>query len=501
MDAGPSFNGNVPIASRRQNRRVVRTARRKGASNTNKADESPSAPQAALVANASVNANTRVVNGGLEYRSDGRWIPAIYHNDIRGHLLAEAPQGTYDVPRSQGKGADDVTSFHPDYEKNGPDRHNRHKILFVYEQLDCPVASYNPETWMYRGKIVLDQDDYPVRKWHEIPLVLSSAYDGYDMEVVRRLNPSITYQDIRARMPRYVLKGTNLKSAGGLSTLSMRNARFRDSACCLAWVDRKGNDRLKEFLDKILPEECLAANSTEGFRDLTAFEVAEMRAPDKGRYLQRAGPRALDKAVREKRNEGDNKRLQVLKAEHERILGPVLSPPAHVDPVPLYRDQKRKRACSSLDREDEEESFRPTKRQARAVSSSPTPQDPKDSGATFLSVQKPDDANAAPWRPLAREHSSDPRVDFRFVRPTNTIDELSVHMALQYTRDDCRARLGANLELRTTPSESYAYQYREIEDIFNRLWRFHKGKAPRLIYVEAWGGGFDGWKRPDPRYW
>lgn len=402
-----------------------------------------------------------------------------------------------DVPRSRGKGAEDVTSFHPDYQHNGPDRQNRHKILFVYEQLDYPVASYTPAPWMYRGRIVLDPDNYPVRKWREIPLVLSSAYDGYDMEVVRRLNPNITYQDIRARMPRYVLKGANLKNAGGLSTLSMRNARFRDVACCLAWIDRNGVDNFKDTLDKLLPKECLAANSTEGFRDLTAFEVAEIKAPNKGKFLQRAGPRALDKAVREKRNGGEKKRLEKLKADHERILGPVLSPRAPVDPAPRGQGQKRARA---RDREDEEESFRPTKRQARALSSSPTPRDRKDSGATFLSVQEPD-SNAAPWRPLARESSADPEVDFRFVRPRNTFDELSVQMALHWTRDDCRARLGANLEIRTTPSESYSYQYQEIENIFNRLWRFHRGKAPRLMYVEAWGGDFDGWKRPDPRYW
>lgn len=67
-------------------------------------------------------------------------VPAIYHDNIRAVLLAEGPQGTYgksrqidnvwfrkahftlDVPRKQGKEANDVTSFHPAYKTNGQDQ-------------------------------------------------------------------------------------------------------------------------------------------------------------------------------------------------------------------------------------------------------------------------------------------------------------------------------------------------------------------------------------------
>lgn len=83
---------------------------------------------------------------------------------------------------------------------------------------------------MYQRQIVLDPEDDPVLMWLDIGLVLSSAYKGYDMEVVSRLNPNITFRDFRARMPRFVMKGSIWKKAWGLSTLSMRKTRFRLAA-------------------------------------------------------------------------------------------------------------------------------------------------------------------------------------------------------------------------------------------------------------------------------
>lgn len=254
----------------------------------------------------------------------------------------------------------DVTSFHPAYKSHGPDRESRHKILYIYEQ-PGPVRVYDPETWMYRDQIVLDLNDDPVRKWTEIPLVLSSAYEGYDMEVVRRLNPQITYRDFRARMPRSFIKGSTRKDSLGPSTLSMRNTRFRLSACCLAWDDRQGSDTLKEYLDAILPPECLRANSTEAFRDLTAYEVEQAKAPNKGNFLERAGRRALDDVTRQNRNQNEQKRSKQLLAQHEKTVGAALQP-ALLNPAPRRREPKRKRAESSSIPEDEGEDTRPAKR-------------------------------------------------------------------------------------------------------------------------------------------
>lgn len=214
---------------------------------------------------------------------------------------------------------------------------------------------------MYGGRIVLDNEHNPIRLWKEIPLVLSSAYEGYDMEVVRRLNPNITFQDFRARMPRFITIGTTRKDALGKSTLSMRNSRFRLGACCLAWDDRQGSANIKAYIDELLADIDLANNSTEGFRDLTPAEVELAKAANKGNHLNRAGQRALPKDIRQERNEAEKKRVDKLKAEHTDAIGteplPAISNPAEED-----GSRKHKREESSS---DEEKDTRPAKRQTR----------------------------------------------------------------------------------------------------------------------------------------
>ncbi|MCJ1422810.1 hypothetical protein MMC29_000690 [Sticta canariensis] len=359
MDTLSSSQGKTTkVCSHREKRMVTRGAKKNKKVNGG-TNVSSSAPQPPIN-----NGKTRMVDGAMEYKSHNGWIPAIFHDDIRAQLLAEAPQGTYDVPRERGKGVNDITSFHPAYKTYGPDRKNRHKILFRYVQDGYPVPSKTPETWMYRGKIVLDPSNDPVQKWDEIPLVLSSAYEGYDMEVVRRLNPKISFRDFRARMPRSFMKGETRKKAWASSTLSMRNSRFRLAACCLAWDNREGSDTLKEYLDMLLPPECIAANSTEGFRDLTAYEVKEAKAGNKGKYLNRAGAQALDQTTRQQRDEVEQQRSRKLLNKHNEI---VRAPPlaAIVNPACQSEGRKRKRAESALGSEDEEEDTCPLKRQKR----------------------------------------------------------------------------------------------------------------------------------------
>lgn len=232
------------------------------------------------------------------------------------------------------------------------------------------MPSETPETWMYQGKIVLDPENDPVQKWDEIPLVLSSAYEGYDMEVVRRLNPKISFRDFRARMPRSFVKGATRKKAWASSTLSMRNSRFRLGACCLAWDDREGSDALKAYLDMLLPPECIATNSTEGFRDLTPYEVKEAKAANKGKFLNRAGAQALDEATRQERDEVEQQRSRKLLNEHNEIVG--AAPLAGIaNPARRSQGRKRKRAERALGSEDEEEDTRPLKRQERPANLDP----------------------------------------------------------------------------------------------------------------------------------
>ncbi|MCJ1428450.1 hypothetical protein MMC29_006360 [Sticta canariensis] len=345
---------------RRGNQKAARTTKK----SKNVSTKTKSAQQPPPAAERSSSGKTRMVHGVMEYRSKNGWIPAVYHDEIRAQLVAQGPQGTYVVPRKRGKGAGDATSFHPDYRTNGPDRTNRHPILFRYEQAGYPVPQYTPQTWMHRGRIVLDTEDVPVLKWDEIPLVLSSEYEGYEMEVVRRLNPRISFRDFRARMPRYRFKAGVWKEAWSSSTLSMRNSRFRLGACCLAWAEREGSETIKAYIDELLPAHCLAANSTERFRDLTPYEVTQAQAPNKGKYPERAGPRALDETTRQQRNEAEGERSTKLLAEHHTAIGKAPLPAlGHVSSQ--TRAQKRKRGETSLESKDEDENTRPRKRPAK----------------------------------------------------------------------------------------------------------------------------------------
>lgn len=389
------------------------------------------------------------------------------------------------------------------------------------------------------------------------------------MEVVRRLNPNIGFRGFRARMPKVIIKGQNRMDSWGLSTLSMRNTRFRLASCCLAWVDREGSDMLKAYLDTLLPKECRDQNSTEDFRDLTRVEVDLAKLANKGKFMKRAGERALDEATRQSRDEVEQKRLDKLFAEHNEIMG-AAPLPALVDPVTQSQGQKRKRAESSSDSEDEKNNNRSPKRRELALNIVPRLLGAESSEhASMIRFEQPFENasnsisgfgrvnrrhhrevpkrrirspishvwgfgagqgyeipittlegksvqaehapiyeerpaatlpyffNSAQWQAFAQEQTRDQEIDFRVVRPTNEGEETSVFMALDYTRQDFRERLGAqNLEIWSTPWESYLDQYREIQEAFRQHWSVHGGEAPELVCLEAWAGDIDNWKAP-----
>lgn len=431
-------------------------------------------------------------------------------------------------------------------------------------QGDLPVPSYDPGNWMYRGQIVLDPDNDPVLNWREIPLVLSSAYEGYDIEVVRRLNPNITYRDFRARMPRSIIKGTTRKDSWGTSTLSMRNSRFRLATCCLAWAEREGSDEFKTFLDKLLPAECLATNSTESFRDLTPYEIKQMKAPNKGNFLSRAGLRGLDEATRQRRNEIEQERSPKLRAQHDEIVG-AGTLPVPTSLAPPNQGRKRNRAESSLYSESEEENPRPAKRQGRPVninrllfgaqSSAKASRSVVFSQLAFRGVSdatsgvgqvrsagpkipaqyqtpnfqefrleedfdKLDEGSSGPteetplyaerpatvdlpyyltkeqWQALVKKQNKG-LGDFRFVLPANESERNSIQVALHYTREHFWEQLGTDMEIQSTPGETYHYQYQEILATYRYLWSLYDGgQAPVLRFLQAWGGDFDNWTAP-----
>ena len=47
----------------------------------------------------------------------------------------------------------------------------------------------------FKGMIVLDPNDDPVKDWPQLPLTLSSKTRGYRLEIMSRENPHLEYRD------------------------------------------------------------------------------------------------------------------------------------------------------------------------------------------------------------------------------------------------------------------------------------------------------------------
>ena len=154
------------------------------------------------------------------------------------------------------------------------------------------------------------------------------------MEAMRRKNPSICHKDFRARMPHHVQirsNETEVKAIYSLSTVGMRQTRFRKSGCCLAWYDRAGGDTLQKYILDLLPQHCKDADSTEDFRDLTKSEISEMEEPNRGKYMEKAGTWAKSrttKAVENNHEIGDASVPFSLTSEEDK-LGTQQGQPEH----------------------------------------------------------------------------------------------------------------------------------------------------------------------------
>ncbi len=143
---------------------------------------------------------------------------------------------------------------------------------------------YLEDRYLHKFLIVLDRlSSQPVRHFKELPLVISSEYEGYEIETVRRLNYNITLRDIRARMPRHIstFRGSNHLNP---TALAMRGSTFREEACCVSWRPRTtvGSSTKRDCIQFNLPRTCVDANSTESLKcDITINEIINIRNPRK----------------------------------------------------------------------------------------------------------------------------------------------------------------------------------------------------------------------------
>ena len=114
------------------------------------------------------------------------------------------------------------------------------------------------------------------------------------MVAICHMDTRIRCGDLRARMPKYLeIKGTNggpnlLVPIASPNALSMRATRFRMRAGLLPRGQRGGSIKIEEYLRNFYPKCFLDANCSKGYRDLTEEEVADMKAPNVGKFKYRA---------------------------------------------------------------------------------------------------------------------------------------------------------------------------------------------------------------------
>ncbi|MCJ1261094.1 hypothetical protein MMC22_000958 [Lobaria immixta] len=270
--------------------------------------------------------SVRFVRGHMEHQevNDNIWRSAIYHEELRDKLIAEASLlGEYDHPRERGIAANDVTSFLPSQKAWGPGRdlhwpNIKDNVLHRFERKGYPIPDYQLEVWYYEGKVVLDSDNHAILNYEVLPATLSSELSGRDMEAMKRLDLRIGRKDFRARMPSTIFtkdknKPQSRKPLHTLSAIGMRTTRFRKENGLISWTEREGGNNIRQYLLKRMPRANIDANSTHRMSIPSLFEQEDSRSSNRGQHLERAGGRALSNDIRNERERKNIERLERLR--------------------------------------------------------------------------------------------------------------------------------------------------------------------------------------------
>lgn len=101
--------------------------------------------------------------------------------------------------------------------------------------------------------------------------------------------------------------------------------RFRQQHGMLSWIGREGSQKIRNALWKRLPRENQVANTISGLVPPTEAEQSETRKLNAGKFLNRAGKRALNSQEREQRQKMKERRLDQklrLKWDYNPLVNP-----------------------------------------------------------------------------------------------------------------------------------------------------------------------------------
>lgn len=81
-------------------------------------------------------------------------------------------------------------------------------------------------------------------------------------------------------------KGRQTQPLYGKNAMAARMRRFREEAGCIVWGARAGSDKIRNYMQGLMPHQCIADNSTRDFRDLYPHEVMAIRQQNEGRFAE-----------------------------------------------------------------------------------------------------------------------------------------------------------------------------------------------------------------------
>ncbi|KAL8926132.1 MAG: hypothetical protein Q9172_001919 [Xanthocarpia lactea] len=406
--------------------------------------------------------------------SNGAVVKAIRHEHIRSELLQQAEailQWTH--PQPQGVAPDDRTSpvaYPPDQRNWGWTRALYPPVNFVLERTTYKHPNYEIKDWYHNGRLVLDLEGKPMRRFFHLPDTCSTKIPGGHIEALMRLDDRTTYADIGGRMPPHIVtqrKGyVRIKPLQGVNALSAAAKAFREVAGMLSWSPRAGSDVLSDYIRANLPAALKERNTTRGWRDLTKAEIATVRESTIGSRPQQARKRASSQEAREKREENIKKRKAAANAEREKAAG--------TNPG----DDNNDSSDEDIDSGDEEHDL---------------VYDDHNSGDTdeegISSIAELLDEAADKYTTMYTD-VLDPRLKY----PETAEEVHAIRQACAATVVQFKRTLGSNPTL--FEPHSYAYQMRSLQQQVDKRYETLQPdeKAPTLVYLTGWPGGIKDWR-------
>ena len=93
-----------------------------------------------------------------------------------------------------------MTCFNEIQKDWGLERAHYASVMFEWERGNRKNPPYTLDNLYHQDLLVIDYWRTPIRDFREIPLVISSAFEGGFMEPATRIHSELRYEDMRARM-------------------------------------------------------------------------------------------------------------------------------------------------------------------------------------------------------------------------------------------------------------------------------------------------------------